>query len=132
MKVRLSHILIASAVVLIGLYYYNFIFRVGDVFLPHSKNAPNREALIRLRDSIQLDDDYSAALSAYWQQRTDSLKLHVDSRDHWYVSTPVEFADTKWGLRIEFRAGRVSALRVRTADGPPPKDGPPDKHKPDA
>jgi hypothetical protein len=39
------------------------------------------------------------------------------NRDRWYVSSPLEFGATNWILWVEFSAGRVSALRIRTPDG---------------
>ena len=49
--------------------------------------------------------------------------------DRWYGSTPLEFDATNWVLCIEFTAGRVSALRIRTADGDwdHPPEAPADK-----
>jgi hypothetical protein len=58
-----------------------------------------------------------------------SARVDEVNKDRWYVSTPLEFGATNWTLWVEFSAGRVSALRIRTADGDweHPPEAPPDK-----
>jgi hypothetical protein len=40
---------------------------------------------------------------------------------------PYEFGATNWEIFVDFAGDRVRQLRMRTADGPPPRGGPPDK-----
>ena len=60
--------------------------------------------------------------------------LTLDARDtqKWFAEAPYEFGAGNWVLVIEFDNGRVTALRIRTADSyekPPPK-APPDRTLP--
>ena len=132
MRFKRSHVSTALILVLVGAYYYLWVFRSGDVFSTSGRNAPNRESLLRVRGAIELGASHAEVLAAYWSHRTDDLRLTADSPTGWLVHMPSEFGAGDWVLTVKFRDGRVTAVRVITSDGPPPKDGPPDKHEPAA
>jgi hypothetical protein len=119
--------LIIGVLLIVAAYYSWWIFGSGDIFYRHSANAANREAILRLYSTIRVGDDREAVLKAYWSQRTEDLRLHVDVPASWVVAMPGEFGATDWTLVVEFRNDKVSAVRMRTADGPRPTGGPPDK-----
>jgi hypothetical protein len=104
-------------------------FWFTEVFRTHKSSEPHRAALLRIRDAVAIDASHADALAAYWQLRTDSIRLFADRPGDWVITMPLAFSASDWKLLIEFQDGRVSAVRVRTADGPPPKDGPKDKQK---
>ena len=107
-------------------YYSWLIFGSGDWFFPHSKNAPNRVALLKIREGIHLGDGYESVLRSYWQHAPCDLRLSAGSSQAWSVSMPYEFGARDWVLIIQFTEGKVSAVRVRTSDGPPPNGAPAD------
>jgi hypothetical protein len=115
---------------LIGLllvaYFSWLIFGSGDWFFPHSKNAPNRVAMLKIRERINLGDGYESVLRSYWQHASSDLMLYAGSPQTWTVSMPNEFGARNWVLFIEFAEGKVSAVKVRTSDGPPPNGAPAD------
>ena len=116
----------------IAAYFAWFVFWSGDSLMPHSANADNRSAIIRLHAALNVGDDRDGVLEKYWSHRTRNLQLHAELAEHWCISMPLEFGATDWTLILEFRKGRVSAIRVRTSDSPHrtglrPKDAPPDK-----
>lgn len=119
MRLQGSHV-VAGLVgaVLLAVWIRGFWF--NDVFTTPGRNEPNRAALVLIRDGIQLGDSHSQVLAAYWRLRTDSLRLSAEGPGYWYISTPLEFGASNWGLVLEFRDGRIDAVRVRTADGPAP------------
>ena len=118
---------VTTVVLGIAGYYYWWVFWSGDNFRSHSSNAANRDAIVRLHEALRPNDDRTEVLEKYWSHRTTDLRLHLDSPDAWVVSMPLEFGAGDWNLRIEFRNGRLSAVRIRTADGPAPREAPPDK-----
>jgi hypothetical protein len=122
-------LLTASLVVGVAIvvYYGWWIFASGDVFHTAQRNAPNRVAIVRLHEDIDIGKSYADVLSAYWNARTDELRIRNDSPTEWAVQMPGEFGASDWTLLIEFQDGHVSAVRVRTSDGPPPKNAPKDK-----
>jgi hypothetical protein len=103
----------------------------GDNFQRHSADAPNRQAILQRYSGVAVGADRETVLEEYWSRRTHDLRLDVDNPDRWLVSMPGEFGASDWTLIVEFHAGKVSALRVRAADGPRPQDGPTDKRLPD-
>jgi hypothetical protein len=108
-------------------YYGWAVFRSGDVFQPHAANAANREALVRIYSRISVGAPHEVVLQEYWSNRTSDLRLRADSSERWAVSMPSEFGASDWLLIVEFSAGKVRAVRVRTSDGPRPREAPPDK-----
>jgi hypothetical protein len=102
-------------------------FWFTEIYHTQKSNEPNRRALLAIRDAINVGASHADVLTAYWQHRTPELKLSAEQPSIWSVGIPLEFGASDWGLRIEFANGKVSALRVRTSDGSPPKDGPKDK-----
>jgi hypothetical protein len=126
-KIKRSHAVILVVVVLAAAYYGWWFFASGDMFHSSKRNAPNRAALLQVYETIGVGASHSEVLSAYWQHRTGDLRLFADKPAEWVVAMPLEFGASDWKLVVEFQDGRVSAVRVRTSDGPPPKDGPKDK-----
>lgn len=108
-------------------YYSWWIFWSGDNFQTHSANASNREAIVRLQTRLRIGADHEAVLQEYWSNRTQELRLHADNPEAWLISMPVEFGASDWTLIVEFHGGRVSAVRVRSSDGPRPREAPGDK-----
>jgi len=123
--------LVAGLVLVLLAYYAWWLLLSGDTFHTHSANAANRAALVRLHTALRIGAVRSSVLDEYWSQRTPDLRLHVDAADQWVVSMPLEFGANDWTLIIEFRNNVVSAVRVRTSDGPGPAEGPPDKGAPE-
>jgi len=107
-------------------YYGWWILASGDWFYTHSRNAPNRAAILKIRDGIRVGDDYEGVLRIYWQHATTDLRIDSGSSKLWAVSMPFEMGATNWVLYLDFRDEKVSAIRVRTSDGPRPSAGPDD------
>ena len=114
------------AALLILAYYSWLLFGSGDWFFTHSKNAPNRVALIGIREEIKLGNGYEAVLKSYWWKKSKDLTLYAGCPQIWTVSMPHELGASNWVLYIEFSDERVSAVRVRTSDGPTPSGAPVD------
>jgi hypothetical protein len=119
--------LIFSIVGFLLLAYYSWlIFGSGDWILTHSTNTQKREAMLKVREEIHIGDGYESALRSYWLHGSKDLRLDAGSPKTWTVSMPREFPARDWVLWVEFADGKVSAVRVRTSDGPPPSDAPAD------
>ena len=129
MKFKRSHVIISVIATLAAAYYSWWFFASGDVFHSSKRNAPNRTALLQLYEAVAVGSSHAEVLAAYWQHRTEELKLSAERPSAWSVRMPLEFGASDWLLLVEFRDDRVSAVRVRMSDGPPPKDGPKDKQK---
>lgn len=129
MRFKLSHFIVTIVLLVFVGNALRVIFWSGDVLFTHERNTPNRVALIELREAIDLGASYLEVLSAYWRLRTIDLTLGVEDPATWVVATPLEFLATNWEMFIEFRDGKVAAIRIKTAKGNPPKDGPADKQK---
>ncbi|MCM3872563.1 MAG: hypothetical protein ND895_17915 [Pyrinomonadaceae bacterium] len=82
--------------------------------------------MLKIREEIHLGYSYESALRSYWLHAPKDLRLDAGSSKTWTVSMPGEFAARDWVLWVEFADGKVSAVRVRTSDGPPPTDAPAD------
>jgi hypothetical protein len=126
-KIKRSQVIFAVIVALVVVYYGWWIFASGDVFHSSQQNASHRAALVRIHEAVSVGSSHSDVLSAYWQSRTDSLRLIADTPSEWVITMPLEFGATDWKLVIDFQNDKVSAVRVRTSDGPPPAAGPQDK-----
>jgi hypothetical protein len=107
-------------------YYSWLIFGSGDWFFTLGRNTPNRAALLEIREGIHIGDGYESALRSYWQHAAKDLNLYADSPKTWAVSMPFEIGATDWVLYVDFSDGKVSAMRVRTSNGPPPNEAPAD------
>ena len=59
---------------ILGLYFYNLIFRVGDIFTPHTKNAANRAALLQVATALTMR--WSSYEGQVWQTGS-ALKENV-------------------------------------------------------
>jgi hypothetical protein len=117
---------IGIVVVLITAYYCWLIFGSGDFFFSHARNALNRAAILKMRDELRPGDGYEKVLRSYWQHTSSDLQLYSGSPKSWSVSTPYQIGAREWVLRLDFTNGKLSAIRVRTADGPRPDDAPED------
>ncbi len=104
-------------------------FLFMEVFTLHGSNQANRDALTNIHATLQRGDTHATVLKKYWQDRTAELRISTDSPARWEIGMPKEFGAGDWSLEIDFDevTGKVTAIRVRTSDGPAPKDGPPDK-----
>jgi hypothetical protein len=122
-KVKRAYFIVALVVLVCGIVWA-CVFWFNDVFSTHHANQPHRAALLQIHDAIEIDASHAEVLAAYWQHRSDALKLHADQPDAWIIRMPLEFGAGDWILQIDFQDGTVSAVRVLTSDGPPPKDGP--------
>jgi hypothetical protein len=119
--------LLAGLMLLIAVYFLWWIFYTPDFVTWHSMNAPARASLIQLQQDIKVGDSYESVLKTYWQHSLHSLVLEPRRRDLWSVSMPHEIFATDWVMYIEFVDGKVSAVRVRSSDGPRPAAAPEDK-----
>jgi|ERR1041385_4971665 hypothetical protein len=117
--------------VLFGFIVWVFLFS-GRVFHSHRSNAPNRDALVHIHQAVQIGSSASEVRDCFRRYSTPQLRLHDERSTDWAIGMPMEFGASDWKLLINFRDERVVRVRLLTADGPPPKDGPPDKQKPDA
>ncbi len=115
----------------LGFFLWLFFFS-GRFFHSHTSNTPNRAALVQLHQAIQLDSSASEVRELFQRYATPQLRLRDEWAADWLIRMPMEFGASDWKLLLDFRDGRVVRVRLLTADGPPPKDGPPDKQKPDA
>ncbi|MGV3773616.1 MAG: hypothetical protein ACO1QB_11990 [Verrucomicrobiales bacterium] len=117
----------------ITLLAFGFLWGKGfwftEVYRTHKSNEPHRTALLRIQGAIAIGDPHASVFATYWQNRTESLRLIADRPTGWIITTPLELGASNLKLLIEFQGGNVVAVRLRTADGPPPKDGPEDKQK---
>lgn len=128
MKIKRSHVTAAIFILVIGVVWVKG-FWFTEVFRTHKSNELHRTALLQIRDAVSVGASHADVLAAYWKHRTDELRLHAESPTGWGIRMPLELGASDWNLFIEFQNGRVTAVRVRTSDGPPPKDGPKDKQK---
>ncbi len=119
-------LLIILIVILLSGYYSWLLFGSGDWFYTRGRNASNRAAILKIREAIHLGDGYEEVLNGYWQHAATDLRLYSGSRQNWSVSMPPEVGARQWVLYIDFVDGKVSAVKVRTADGPPANDAPED------
>lgn len=112
-------------------YYLWFFFLSGDVFMTHSKNEFNRKSLVSIRNDLHLGDDYKKVLENFWSKENDDTDLNISvfSSERWLISMPAEFGATDWRMYVEFEEGKVIGYRIRTSDGPKPKDAPEDVGK---
>lgn len=113
--------------VFLGLWIRGFWFT--EVFRLHKSNASNRSALLQIRNAVPLGAPHAEVLAAYWRHRTDDLRLMADQPDWWLVRMPLEWGASDWTLSITFEDDRATAIRIRTSDGPAPKDGLDDKRR---
>ena len=118
--------IITGAAALLVAYYALWIFGSGDWFYTHARNASNRAAILKMRDDLRVGDSYDKALRIYWQYAPKDLTLYSGSPQTWSVSMPSEFSEREWVMYLDFSEGKLSGIRVRTSDGPPPSDAPED------
>lgn len=117
-------ILILAAAFIWLLFFSGFIFRT------HAQNTQNRDAMLRIRESIALGTGVAEVRGTIDRLRTHELVLMEDSPTRWRLEMPAEGGEQAWKLLIGFEDGRVSALQVRTGDGVPPRDAPEDIETP--
>lgn len=131
---KLSRSLIREGVILLGMlgFFLWLFFFSGRFFHSHTSNASNRSALVQLHQAIQLDSSASEVRELFERYSTPQLKLYDERVTDWQIRMPMELGAADWKLLLDFRDGKVVRVRLLTADGPPPKDGPPDKTKADA
>ena len=122
-RTRVAGTIILIVVLVAWVRYFWF----SEVFRLHRDNEANRAALLRVHSAVQPGASPDDVLRAYWQHRTDDLRLHADNPTRWVIRMPLEFGASDWLLWLEFKNGKVVALRMRTSDGPAPAEAPPDK-----
>lgn len=116
---------------ILGFCFWIFLFS-GWVFHSHASNAPNRHALVQLHQAIELGASTADVRDLFQRHATPQLKLNESYPEQWHVRMPMEFGATDWKLLLDFRDGKIVGVRLLTADGPPPKDGPPHKQNPNS
>ena len=122
---RTNVIIIAAVVILLcALWIRGFWFT--EIFHTSKRNEPNRAALIKIREAINVGASHAHVLAAYWSNRTDELKLFADRPTDWIIGMPSEFGASDRRLHIEFQDGKVTVIKMRTSDGTA-GGGPPDK-----
>lgn len=126
MSLRPRFFIAAVIILVVGVVWVKG-FWFTEVFRTHKSNELHRTALLQIRDEISVGSSHADVLAAYWEHRTDALRLDAENPTTWGIRMPLELGASDWRLFIEFENGRVAAVRVRTSDGPPPKDGPKDK-----
>jgi hypothetical protein len=109
-----------------------FFLLSGRVFRTHTSNTQNRDALVQLHGAIEIGASASEVRDLYQRYATSQLRLHDERATDWVVRMPMELDASDWKLLLDFRDDRVIRVRLLTADGPPPKNGPPDKQESDA
>ncbi len=116
--------LVAVIVIILAVCVKGFWF---TEVITHRSNEANRQAIVKLHGEIALGDTREQVLRHYYALRTDSLRLHCDWPEEWIISMPLEFGALNWTLMLKFDQDRISAVRVRTSDGPKPNASPDDK-----
>ncbi|MEK6283788.1 MAG: hypothetical protein AABN95_25815 [Acidobacteriota bacterium] len=111
---------------LIATIYGWWIFASGEWFYTHGLNASNRAALLKIREKISVGDGYEQVLKIYWQDASPDLRLNSGSPKVWSISMPWEVGAGDWVLYLDFSDDKVSAIKVRTSDGPRPGKAPDD------
>jgi hypothetical protein len=116
-KIKSSHVLfLVIVLVILALWIRRFWF--NDVIVLHRHNEANRSALLQIREAVSIGAPYTDVLTVYWRHRTDNLRLSADSPTTWAIHMPLEFGASDWNLRFEFRDGIITAIYIRTTDGP--------------
>ena len=105
-----------------------FLFS-GRVFHSDASNASNRDALVKLHGAIEVGSSTDEVRELFQRYATAQLRLHDERPDGWVIRMPMEFGASDWKLLLDFRDGKAVGVRLRTADGPPPADGPQDKQR---
>ncbi len=121
-----SNLIAGAFAALVAGYFIWWVFLTPDFVTWHRFNAENRTSLLKVRESIRLGDGYEDVLRAYWQHASSELRLVPVSPKTWSVSMPHEILAMDWVMYIDFSNGKVSAIKVRTSDGPPPPGAPAD------
>ena len=121
-------LIIAIVIALIALWYFWLFLFSGDFFISHYKNSKNREALLKVQERIKVGDEYKKVLQIYWENDTEQtdLSLNAESQKSWAISMKPEILSTDWRIYIKFQDGKVTGYKIRTSDGPHPKDAPED------
>jgi hypothetical protein len=125
MKIKRAHVITVAVIALGILWVRGFWFT--EVFHTHKANEANRTALLHLHETTRIGASHSEVLTNYWHHRTDELRLFAENPRQWVIKMPMEFGAGDWRLMIEFTNREVRSVRIRTTDGPPPKDGAKDK-----
>ena len=115
------------ALVLVGIIW--MFFFSGHPFHSPSSNAPNRAALKQIYETIQVGDSPATVRTTFERYASPTLSLHADRDSDWFVTMPTEWGASDWNLSVDFLDGKVASVKIRTADGPPPSNGPPDKQR---
>lgn len=102
-----------------------WLFFSGGVLRTHPQNAANRQAMLQIREAIQVGAGTAEVHRAFGRWRTPELRLVTDPGTL-RLEMPREGSEQGWKLLVDVRDGRVESLRIRTGDGVRPKDAPGD------
>lgn len=114
-----------------------FVFAVVCVvLLPRCEyfglSNKSRAELVQFEKQLQLGETKDEVRQRYSAARLSRLKLRESvggNHNEWVVETPLQFGAGNWLLWLEFKEGRLSAVRVREEDNTlvKPRDAPPDR-----
>lgn len=90
------------------------------------QNEPNRRALAKIYQELTPGMPLKDALKIIHTNKLPEMTVWY-GREYIGIETLPEFGAKGWELQISFKDGQVCEVKVRTEDGPPPSDGPPDK-----
>jgi hypothetical protein len=62
-----------ALMVVVAAYFLWAVFG-GGIFTPHSTNADNRNAVMRLHAAVNVGDDRDGVLQKYWSHRTRTVE----------------------------------------------------------
>jgi len=121
-----KNIFAGAIICFVGCFWAILMF--GEFFTLHSSNEPDRKILLSIRNDMQLGSSYEQVLQNFWSKKSDCSQLSVSvySAGEWMISMRSEFNATDWRMFIYFENGKVVGYKVRTSDGPKPKDAPED------
>jgi hypothetical protein len=79
----------------------------------------NHEELLALHGELTLGLSQREVLTIVKSAHFPHLQVpRADlSSEEWWISTPLEFGAKNWTLSLQFADGRLSATRIRMADG---------------
>jgi len=110
MRMKRAFPIAAGAILAVGVCYCRWVLRSGAVFATGRTNAPNRAALVAVRDGVKIGAPHSDVLAAYWQLRTPDLRLRADEPTKWFIGMPLEFGARDWVLGCCISSSRMVEL----------------------
>jgi hypothetical protein len=124
----------AAAQAALGVAIGLVLFAVADLEFVKDQvgwnRTRNQHELMSLHEAITLGSTHQDVRATIAQPSFRHLQLYVENlpANEWWVHTPLEFGAGNWILGLQFEDGRLSATRVRVADGDfHPSGAPPDR-----